>query len=150
MDPGDHFSAQPDFSTLLAAALRGRHRWREFHPDFDTGRVETVFSKGAHAAAYSGFEGTDEAGQPLGTWLRERGVDSLDVTGIATDYCVRATALDAAAAGFPHPGAARLHRRVVDPVTIADALDEMRAAGWNSPGTTARRRTPRPARVRRE
>jgi nicotinamidase/pyrazinamidase len=100
----------------------------QFHPDFDTSRVDAVFSKGAHAAAYSGFEGTDAAGAPLGTWLRERDVDALDVIGIATDYCVRATALDAARQGFTTRVLLRLTAGV-DPATIAEALDEMRGAG---------------------
>ena len=128
VDPGDHFSAQPDFSRSWPPHCVAGTAGARFHPDFDTGRVETVFSKGAHAAAYSAFEGTDEAGQSLGTWLRERGVDSLDVTGIATDYCVRATALDAARQGFRTRVLLGLTAGV-DPVTIADALDEMRAAG---------------------
>jgi nicotinamidase/pyrazinamidase len=59
-----------------------------------------VFRKGAHAAAYSGFEGVDDAGTPLADWLRARGVDRVDVVGLATDYCVRATAADGAANGF--------------------------------------------------
>jgi nicotinamidase/pyrazinamidase len=87
-----------------------------------------VFSKGAHAPAYSAFEGTEAGGAPLGTWLRERGVDALDVVGIATDYCVRATALDAARQGFTTRVLLGLTEGV-DPVTTAGALDEMRAAG---------------------
>ena len=82
----------------------------DFHPDLDTGAVEAVFCKGAHAAAYSGFEGADEAGTPLADWLRAHDVDEVDVVGIATDYCVHATAADAARAGFAHPGPARPHR----------------------------------------
>lgn len=62
--------------------------------------VEAVFRKGAYSAAYSGFEGADEDGTALVDWLRRREVDQVDVVGIATDYCVRATAEDAAAAGF--------------------------------------------------
>jgi nicotinamidase/pyrazinamidase len=87
-----------------------------------------VFSKGAHAPAYSAFEGADGAGTSLGTWLRERGVDELDVVGIATDYCVRATALDAAAQGFATRVVLGLTAGV-DPVTTAEALEQMRAAG---------------------
>ena len=68
--------------------------------NLDTGAVEAVFRKGAHAAAYSGFEGADEAGTPLADWLRAHDVDEVDVVGIATDYCVHATAADAARAGF--------------------------------------------------
>ena len=107
----------------------------EFHPSLDIGRLETVFSKGQYAAAYSGFEGADEAGTPLAAWLRDRGVDALDVAGIATDYCVRATALDAAREGF--------HTRVllhlaagVDPVTTGEALAALRDAGVALAGAT--------------
>jgi nicotinamidase/pyrazinamidase len=128
LDPGTHFSAEPDFSTSWPPHCVAGTAGAEFHPDFDTSRVETVFSKGAHAAAYSGFDGTDAAGTPLGTWLRERGVDTLDVVGIATDYCVRATALDAARQGFATRVLLGLTEGV-DPVTTAEALDEMRAAG---------------------
>jgi nicotinamidase/pyrazinamidase len=128
VDPGTHFSAKPDFSTSWPPHCVVGTAGAEFHRDFDTSRVETVFSKGAHAAAYSGFEGTDEAGTPLGTWLRDRGVDALDVVGIATDYCVRATALDAARQGFATRVLLGLTEGV-DPVTTAEALDEMRAAG---------------------
>src|SRR5579863_5510993 len=100
----------------------------DFHPALDTGRIEAVFSKGAHAAAYSGFEGTDAAGTPLAAWLRERGVDELDVAGIATDYCVRATALDAAREGFATRVLLPLTAGV-DPVTTGAALAALRHAG---------------------
>ena len=128
VDPGSHFSAEPDFSHSWPPHCVAGTAGAQFHPDFDTGQVEVVFSKGAHAAAYSGFEGTDAAGAPLGTWLREHDVDALDVVGIATDYCVRATALDAARQGFTTRVLLGLTEGV-DPVTTAGALDEMRAAG---------------------
>jgi nicotinamidase/pyrazinamidase len=128
VDPGGHFSDHPDFSTSWPPHCVAGTAGAEFHPDFDTSGVETVFSKGAHAAAYSAFEGAEAGGTPLGTWLRERGVDALDVAGIATDYCVRATALDAARAGFATRVLLGLTEGV-DPVTTAEALDEMQAAG---------------------
>ena len=128
VDPGTHFSAEPDFSTSWPRHCVAGTVGAQFHPNFDTSRVETVFSKGADAAAYSGFEGTDEAGAPLGTWLRERDVDALDVVGIATDYCVRATALDAVRQGLTTRVLLGLTEGV-NPVTTAEALDEMRAAG---------------------
>jgi nicotinamidase/pyrazinamidase len=134
VDPGTHFSAQPDFSRSWPPHCVAGTVGAQFHPEFDTTRVDAVFSKGAAAAAYSGFEGTDEAGAPLGTWLRERGVVTLDVVGIATDYCVRATALDAARQGF----ATRVllgYTAGVDPVTIAEAVGELRAAGVELAGT---------------
>ena len=128
IDPGSHFSASPDFSRSWPPHCVVGTPGAQFHPDFDTSRVEAVFSKGAHASAYSGFEGTDDAGTPLGTWLRERGVGELDVVGIATDYCVRATALDAARNGFSTR--VLLSFTVgVDPTTTAEAQAEMRAAG---------------------
>jgi len=128
IDPGDHFSDHPDFARSWPPHCVVGTAGAEFHPDLDTSRIEAVFSKGAHAAAYSGFEGTDHAGTPLAGWLRERGVDALDVIGIATDYCVRATALDAAREGF----ATRVLLPLVvgvDPVTTGEALAAMRDAG---------------------
>jgi nicotinamidase/pyrazinamidase len=128
VEPGAHFSAQPDFSTSWPPHCVAGTGGAEFHPDFDTSRVETVFSKGAHAPAYSAFEGTEAGGAPLGTWLRERGVDALDVVGIATDYCVRATAADAASAGFGTRVLLSLTAGV-DPGSTADALNALRGAG---------------------
>ena len=137
VDPGTHFSAKPDFGRSWPPHCVAGTDGAQFHPDLDTSRVEAVFSKGAHAAAYSGFEGTDGSGTPLGTWLRERGVDALDVIGIATDYCVRATALDAARQGFGTRVLLGLTAGV-DPTTTAEALDEMRAAGVGLVGAPLR------------
>jgi len=128
IDPGDHFSDNPDFAGSWPPHCVAGTTGAEFHPDLDISRLEAVFSKGAHAAAYSGFEGTEESGTPLGTWLRERGVDQLDVTGIATDYCVRATALDAAREGFATRVLLPLTAGV-DPVTTEEALAALRDAG---------------------
>jgi nicotinamidase/pyrazinamidase len=138
IDPGDHFSDHPDFAGTWPPHCVAGTPGAEFHPGLDTSRIEAVFSKGAHAAAYSGFEGTDEAGTPLAGWLRERGVDALDVTGIATDYCVRATALDAAREGFATRVLLPLTAGV-DPVTTGEALAAMRAAGivLDEPGGAA-------------
>ena len=128
VDPGDHFSDEPDFSGSWPPHCVVGTAGAQFHPDFDTGRVDAVFSKGANSAAYSVFEGTDEAGTPLVDWLRERGVRELDVVGIATDHCVRATALDAARHGYATRVLLSLTAGV-NPATTAAALDEMRAAG---------------------
>jgi nicotinamidase/pyrazinamidase len=134
IDPGGHFSASPDFSRSWPRHCVAGSPGAQFHPDFDTSAVDAVFSKGAHEAAYSAFEGTDDAGTPLGTWLREHGVDELDVVGIATDYCVRASALDAAKQGFATRVLLGLTAEV-DPVTGREALDAMRAAGVELTGT---------------
>ena len=136
IDPGDHFSDHPDFAGSWPPHCVAGTPGARFHPNLDTGRVETVFSKGAHAAAYSAFEGTDEAGTPLADWLRGRGVDALDVVGIATDYCVRATALDAAREGFATQVLAGMTAGV-SPATTQDALDALRAAGVGLSGSPA-------------
>jgi len=128
VDPGDHFSDEPDFSGSWPPHCVVGTAGAQFHPEFDTSRIQAVFSKGANSAAYSVFEGTDEAGTPLVTWLRERGVEEVDVAGIATDHCVRATALDAARHGFTTRVLLGL-TPAVSPGTTAQAIDEMRAAG---------------------
>jgi nicotinamidase/pyrazinamidase len=128
IDPGGHFSQTPDYWQSWPPHCIAGSSGADFHPAFDTSGVEVVFRKGAHAAAYSGFEGVDERGKSLGDWLREHDVDEVDVVGIATDYCVRATAADAVAAG--------LRTRVllsltvgVDPRTTAESIAALRAAG---------------------
>lgn len=128
IEPGDHFSERPDYSSSWPPHCVAGSPGAELRPDLDTSRIEAVFRKGAHAAAYSGFEGVDENGTPLLDWLRRRGVDEVDVVGIATDHCVRRTAQDAARAG--------LSTRVLVDLTAAvaadsaeDALAEMRSAG---------------------
>jgi nicotinamidase/pyrazinamidase len=128
IDPGSHFSARPDFNRSWPRHCVAGSTGAEFHPDFDTSAVDAVFSKGAHEAAYSAFEGTDDTGAPLGAWLRDHGVDELDVVGIATDYCVRASALDAAKQGFATRVLLRLTAGV-DPRTTRESIDAMRAAG---------------------
>jgi nicotinamidase/pyrazinamidase len=100
VDPGAHFSAHPDFVDTWPAHCVVGTGGAEFHPNLVTDKVEAVFHKGEHAAAYSGFEGHTDAGEGLAAWLRDRQVEAVDVVGIATDHCVRATALDAVAAGF--------------------------------------------------
>ncbi|MEU4325811.1 isochorismatase family protein [Nonomuraea dietziae] len=100
VDPGSHFAAEPDFVTTWPAHCVAGTRGADFHPAFDTSKVEEVFSKGAHAAAYSGFEGSSSESVPLVDWLAGRGVQTVDVVGIATDHCVRATAMDAVEQGL--------------------------------------------------
>ena len=126
--PGSHFSAHPDYIDSWPPHCVAGTAGAQFHPDLDTRTIEAVFRKGAHAAAYSGFEGADDQGTPLADWLRRHGVDTVDIVGIATDYCVRATAADAAAAGFGTRVLLGLTAGV-DPGTTADAIASLRAAG---------------------
>ena len=127
-DPGGHFSDHPDFATSWPPHCVIGTAGADFHPDLDTSHIERVFSKGEHEAAYSAFEGADDAGTLLGNWLREHGVTSVDVVGLATDYCVQATAIDAAGQGFGTRVLLDLTAGV-DSATTRQALDRMRAAG---------------------
>jgi len=128
IDPGSHFSAEPDFVTTWPPHCVAGTTGAQFHPDFDASCTEEIFLKGQHAAAYSAFEGLSQSSESLLAWLSARGVRNLDVAGIATDYCVRASAADAAAAGFAT--AVRLDLTAgVDPTTTAEALESLRAAG---------------------
>jgi len=128
VDPGGHFSAVPDYLDSWPRHCVVGTPGADFHPDLDTSRIDAIFSKGAHAAAYSAFEGSDDAGTGLADWLRGQGVSGVDVAGIATDYCVRATAIDAARAGFATQVLLDL-TAAVDPTTMAEAIQAMRAAG---------------------
>jgi nicotinamidase/pyrazinamidase len=100
----------------------------EFHPELDTAQIEATFRKGAHAAAYSGFEGADDDGTPLAAWLRARDVDRVDVVGIATDYCVRSTAADAVANGFGTRVLLGLTAGVA-PGSTSEAIESLRGTG---------------------
>ena len=99
----------------------------ELHAGIDTGLVDAVVDKGQapDREGYSGFEGTE-----LGQLLREHDVDAVDVAGLALDYCVKATALDARRAGFNvtvHRGATRAVE--VSPGDGERSVAELRAAG---------------------
>lgn len=132
VDPGDHFSETPDFVDSWPVHCVAGTEGVGFHPNFApavaSGAIDTVFDKGAYSAAYSGFEGSDENGTGLATWLRERSVTEVDVVGIATDHCVRATALDAAREGFVTQVLLDLTAGVSS-ATTEKALDELRTAG---------------------
>ena len=121
VDPGDHFTEWPPH---CVAGTEGA----DFHPNLDTSTVDAVFRKGTDRAAYSGFEGATDDGTALGDFLRGRGVTDVDVVGLATDHCVRATALDAAGAGFATRVLLDLCAGVAADTTAA-ALDELRCAG---------------------
>jgi len=120
IDPDGHFSDRPDFSSSWPPHCVAGSSGADFHPDLDTSPIEAVFRKGAYTAAYSGFEGVDENGTPLLEWLRARGIDAVDIVGIATDHCVLRTAVDAAQAG--------LTTRVLLGLTAATAADSAAAA----------------------
>ncbi|MFC4946104.1 isochorismatase family protein [Pseudonocardia sp. GCM10023141] len=128
IDPGAHFSATPDYVDTWPPHCRKGTPGASFHPELDVAPVEAVFDKGAYSAAYSGFEGAEPGGSGLREWLQAHDVDAVDVVGVATDHCVRATALDAAAAGFTTTVLLDLCAGVA-PESTERAVAEMRAAG---------------------
>jgi nicotinamidase/pyrazinamidase len=133
IDPGAHFSDHPDFVDTWPAHCVVGSSGADFHPELITDRVEAIFHKGAHQAAYSGFEGRTESGETLAGWLRAKGVTDVEVVGIATDHCVRATALDAAAEGFATTVLLELTAGVARATTEA-ALEQFRAASIETTG----------------
>jgi nicotinamidase/pyrazinamidase len=145
VDPGAHFSEDPDFVDSWPRHCVAGTRGAELHPDLDTEYIQAFFRKGQYTAAYSGFEGllapddavptgdrkpgamplagtTDAVDAPddgvaghagdaeafaadedaigLDDWLQSHDVEDVVVVGIATDHCVKATALDGVQAGY--------------------------------------------------
>ena len=135
IDPGHHFAEQPDFLETWPAHCVVGTGGVELHPALDREPLEAIFDKGEYAAAYSGFEGSSD-GQGLADWLRAQDVDAVDVVGIATDHCVRATALDAVGAGFSTRVLLHLTAGVAQASTDA-ALDQLRSAGVELDGEVA-------------
>lgn len=148
VNPGDHFSDTPDYKTSWPRHCVAESRGADTHENLDTDYIEAFFRKGAFEAAYSGFEGLlapensvmtgeREAGAAvedetpklsLDDWLQEHEITDVDVVGIATDFCVKATALDAVDAGYE----TRMLLDLTAPVSEEgqdDAVDELEDAG---------------------
>ena len=118
VDPGDHFSATPDFvDTWPPHGIAGTAE-AELHPALAGLRPEVSVRKGMHQAAYSGFEGVDAHGRPLAHVLAWTGIEAVDVVGIAESHCVKETALDAHRLG--------LRTRVLTDLTVP--VDEAQGA----------------------
>ena len=107
-------------------------RGAEFHRDLEIGHGVILISKGmgADEDSYSAFQGVDESGKPLAELLRGFGVTRIFVGGLATDYCVKQTALDGINDGFVVVVLGDAIRGVdLNPDDSEKALIEMRAAG---------------------
>jgi nicotinamidase/pyrazinamidase len=130
-DNGGHFArpgTDPDYVVTWPRHCVADDPGSDYHPALDATLVDEHFRKGQGAPAYSMFDAVDRDGHSLADALAAAGVTAVDVGGLATDYCVRATALDGLRAG--------LHVRVltdlaagVAPETSAAALDELASAG---------------------
>lgn len=128
IDPGEHFSDEPDFVDTWPVHCVADSYGAQIRGPVDTSKIDVFFKKGHYSAAYSGFEGKNDDGVLLADWLRENEVRTLDICGIATDHCVRATVLDALKEGFK----VRVLRSMCSPVDDkrgAAALEEMMNAG---------------------
>ena len=117
IDPGSHFSDDPDFVDSWPPHCVVGTPGELLHEPLTEDLFAATFYKGEYEAAYSGFEGTAPDGSLLADWLRAAGIEQIDVCGIATDYCVRATALDGAAQGF--------RVRVLDSLVAAVSADNL-------------------------
>ncbi|GAB3804947.1 nicotinamidase [Humibacter antri] len=130
-DNGGHFApadAEPDFVATWPVHCVAGTAGADYHPALDVRGVDVHIRKGQGVPAYSIYEGTSDDGAGLSAILDSADVHELDLVGIATDYCVRASALDALSDG-------RNVRVLVDlvagvsPESSARALEELRAAG---------------------
>lgn len=133
IDPGDHWSENPDFVDSWPVHCEAETSGAEFRPELAGAldHVQAVFRKGQYEAAYSGFEGSTEVhGEQIGLaeWLQQRDVTEVDVVGIATDHCVRASTLDALSTGLSVRVLTDLIAGVGED-TSAVALAEMEQAG---------------------
>jgi nicotinamidase/pyrazinamidase len=129
-DNGGHFAldAAPDFVDTWPVHCVAGTVGAQYDPGLDVGLIDVHIRKGQGVPAYSIFEGTTEEGVELPVVLDKLGIEDVDVVGIATDYCVRASALDAIHSGR--------HVRVIDdliagvaPESSAAALREVAEAG---------------------
>jgi nicotinamidase/pyrazinamidase len=127
-DNGGHFAADPDFVTTWPVHCVAGTPGAEYHPALDTARIDVHVRKGQGEPAYSAFQGRDDEGRALADVLAAAAVDAIDVVGIATDHCVRASALDGLTAGLQ----VRVFEDLVAgvaPGSSAAAIAEVRAAG---------------------
>jgi nicotinamidase/pyrazinamidase len=149
IEPGSHFSDDPDMVDSWPPHCRARTKGAELHEDLDPEYIQAYFRKGQYTAAYSGFEGVlapeddvpsgdlkagaavsealDEDAIGLDDWLQSHDVEEVVVVGIATDYCVKATALDAVQAGYNTTVIAELTAGIAE--DLSETFDELEAAG---------------------
>ncbi|UWF77090.1 MULTISPECIES: isochorismatase family protein [Microbacterium] len=136
-DNGGHFSDDPDYVDSWPVHCVAGTEGADYDPLLETEAITHHVRKGQGKPAYSMFEGTTEDGETVGAILTEHGVVSADVVGIATDHCVRASALDAVAHGLR----VRIFTDLIAGVgeeSSAAALAELAHAGAELVESTAR------------
>ncbi|TAL45973.1 MAG: isochorismatase family protein [Salinibacterium sp.] len=128
-DNGGHFaSAEPNFVDTWPVHCVAGTEGAAYHPDLDTSLIDIHVRKGQGKPAYSIFDGIADTGESVENALDRLGVDAIDVVGIATDYCVLASALGALDAGREVRVLTDLIAGVA-PDSSAAALDRLRGAG---------------------
>jgi nicotinamidase/pyrazinamidase len=127
-DNGGHFHPEPDFVDTWPEHCVAGTPGAEYHPDLPVHEIDVHVRKGQGKPAYSMFEGVTDEGETVHELLDRRAIDELHIAGIATDYCVRATGLDALAAGKRVTVLTDLIAGV-SPSSSAAALEELAAAG---------------------
>ncbi len=132
IDPGGHFAAggtNPDFESSWPMHCVSGTQGAAFSPKLQVA-LDEVFLKGHYSSGYSSFEGVAVSNEDTGLrgWLAERDVTAVDVVGIATDHCVRATALAAVEAGFS-TAVLIAHCAGVAEKSTVEAVEELTAAG---------------------
>lgn len=155
IEPGAHFAEKPDLIDSWPPHCVAGTRGAELHPDLDTEYIQAYFQKGQFTAAYSGFEGilapedavptgdrkagamplpddaeafaADEDAIGLDDWLQSHDVEDVVIVGLATDYCVMATSLDAVQAGYSVTVIRDLTAGIAD--DLDDAFAEMELGG---------------------
>ena len=128
IDPGDHFSDDPDFIDSWPPHGVAGTAEAELHPALAQLDADAAVKKGEYEAAYSGFEGKDADGSLLAEILQRSDIEAVDVVGLAESHCVKETALDATKFGL----SARVLTDLTEPVSVElgeQARERMSAAG---------------------
>lgn len=127
-DNGGHFAETPDWVDSWPIHCVAGTAGANYHANLDASLIDEHVAKGQGSPAYSAFEGIAASGRTIAQIFAEHDVHAVDVVGIATDYCVRASALDAVAAGLDVAVLANLCVGVSPAGTVA-ALSELSKAG---------------------
>lgn len=128
---GGHFppaGREPDFVNDWPLHCIAGEKGAEYHPNLDASLIDIHIKKGQGAHGYSIFDGIDEDGTSFEEVLKQHNITEVDVVGIATDYCVRASSLDANQAGLNVRVITSLTAGV-NPRSTEAAIDEMVDAG---------------------
>ncbi len=128
---GGHFAAvgsDPDWVNSWPVHCVAGSRGAEYHPNLDANLIDIHDEKGQGKPAYSLFEGTTSDGRLITSVFSDLGIEAVDICGIATDYCVLASAIDARESGMKVTVLQDLITGVA-PQSSAQALEKMQSAG---------------------